>query len=699
MRIPRRPPMVCSQLLALLLSLLLAACVDANGEVIPFGFFMDGPDPVVGRCHGLGGRVVMRRVLANPDYLQNLCLFPDGEVCEWSEIVEGICDHEASSLQTGTPPAIMSEIPAPVFPQSTPVYTPFTLATLISQAPLIVIGAVGPAERFFTFAGYAEDGSLIPPGESGSPPGIPATDFQLIVEQTLRGDGRVASADTVILRAVPLNQAELETLEALGLGFEGKRALYLLRANPDGESYGLPLGSFSVMEIENGVLYPDDGGRSPLYTEAFSGPVTLDEFIAAVRDVESGKPEVAETVPVDPWSTPRALAPEFTAPEATPAATLIVPGFASGVPVPATVDALIEKAPLIVIGQIDSVYRYLSFAGYADDGTLIAPGEGGATPAMPATDFRLVVEQVLRGDGGMARNEPVILRVAPLSESDLSTMMILGYGFRGVRTVFLLTPNPDGETYGFALNPYSKLKIEGDYLVPEDGSGVPLQFPGDAQPITLQEFVSAVQNASGLPSSSTPVADPLIGPLPTPAAAPDAPSPLAPGGAVSAPVPTSLAAFIQGAPLIFVGQVGPVERHFDFAGYATDGSLAVPGENGAPPALPATDFRLVVEQPLRDDGRISGGEPILLRMAPLSETDVQALDRLGLGLEGKRYLFVLQRNPDGQSYGPGYGPLSLLTIDGDRLLLSDGASTPLHFPGDAEPVTLEEFVAAVQGQE
>lgn len=157
--------------------------------------------------------------------------------------------------------------------------------------------------------------------------------------------------------------------------------------------------------------------------------------------------------------------------------------------------------------------------------------------------------------------------------------------------------------------------------------------------------------------------------------------------------PNSLDEMVSHTELIFVGTVGSVERYLDFAGYGEDGLPQKAGEASGPPSMPTTDFRLEVEKVLRDDGRVASGEPIILRMVGLGQHDNEGLEKMGKGFVGQRYVFMLGANPDGSSYGPYYGAMSLLIIDGDILRSSDGLGTPLQFSGDAGPVTLEALIA------
>jgi hypothetical protein len=145
---------------------------------------------------------------------------------------------------------------------------------------------------------------------------------------------------------------------------------------------------------------------------------------------------------------------------------------------PPSLQILIENAPLILIGEVGQVERYTGKLGYGEDGQIVTPTPGTdlAPPSVvrmyPATDFRIEVEQVLRDDGTIAADKPVILRVLGHVTEELKQSTQEGLypvTYTGDHYLFLLTPYPDGQTYGFYYGPWSRLIIDGDIiLVPKN---------------------------------------------------------------------------------------------------------------------------------------------------------------------------------------------------------------------------------------
>jgi hypothetical protein len=114
--------------------------------------------------------------------------------------------------------------------------------------------------------------------------------------------------------------------------------------------------------------------------------------------------------------------------------------------------------------------------------------------------------------------------------------------------------------------------------------------------------------------------------------------------------------------------------------------------------IPVTDFRLTVEEVLRDDGTIASGEPIILRAWGFSTQETHEATKdseYPLSYTGDRHLFLLGRNPDG-TYGISYGTWSRLIIDGESLRISNGKGDPLRFKENDKAITLEEFRAAIR---
>lgn len=178
----------------------------------------------------------------------------------------------------------------------------------------------------------------------------------------------------------------------------------------------------------------------------------------------------------------------------------IVLSMAIALQTPKTLDELVKVAPLIVIGEIGAVQQYTFTDVYEGAGKMragIDPASAGGLdllpllmPNLPVTDFQIEVEEVLRGDGTVVADEPVILRMAGHVTKDLAQeTQITDYPFSytGDRYLFLLSPYPDGQTYGFYYGPWSRLIIDGDILRVSSGKQQPLQFGEDA-PVTLEEL-------------------------------------------------------------------------------------------------------------------------------------------------------------------------------------------------------------------
>lgn len=172
---------------------------------------------------------------------------------------------------------------------------------------------------------------------------------------------------------------------------------------------------------------------------------------------------------------------------------------------------------------------------------------------------------------------------------------------------------------------------------------------------------------------------------------------------VLVPPPQSLAELVDKAPLIFIGEVGPVEQYLSFGGYAWDGRLQAKPTDATDTqltGLPVTDLRLHAEKVIRDDGKIARGDPIIVRMLGFATAEYKQMSQAGefpLSYTGDRHLFVLTPNPDG-SYGFYYGPWSRLIVEEDILRVSNGEQQLVQFGERDAPVTLDEFIKAVNGE-
>jgi hypothetical protein len=164
-------------------------------------------------------------------------------------------------------------------------------------------------------------------------------------------------------------------------------------------------------------------------------------------------------------------------------------------------DEIVDKAPLILIGEVGPVVQYLDFAVYGEDGQLLkerpTDADGNPQGDIPATDFLLQVEEVIRDDGRIARGEPIILRMGGHITEELKQLTQateFPFSYTGDRHLFLLVPTPDGQAYGFYYGPWSRLTIDGEVLRMSNGEQQPLQFKDSAGPVTLEEFMKMVRS-------------------------------------------------------------------------------------------------------------------------------------------------------------------------------------------------------------
>jgi len=263
---------------SLLLSLALAAC----------GF--DAPPPADPLCREWGGRIEHRPLMDGTSAATEYCVFADGTECHIRQLYYGTCTPPGASVP-------LSPVPTPIGGFGSPVGSGFdytgpapSLDALIDRAPLIFIGTVGPVEQYLEVYGYyGEDGQLEFPGtddQGTALPGWPVTDFILQVEEVIRDDGTIARGEPIILRVVGHATEELKQASQEGeypATFTGDRYLFLLSPYPDGQSYGFYYGPWSRLIIDGEMLRVSNGKQQPLQFWDKSRPVTLEEFIQAVK--------------------------------------------------------------------------------------------------------------------------------------------------------------------------------------------------------------------------------------------------------------------------------------------------------------------------------------------------------------------------------------------------------------------------------
>lgn len=359
---------------------------------------------------------------------------------------------------------------------------PASIQALVDMTPLIVVATVGPVMKYWGSCGYVDGARK---DCYMGPAGLPVTDFALEVEQVIRDDGRVARGEMILISEMGYVTDFLHGLTMLSgfpTSFTGDRYLYLLLPNPDNRTYGY-YGPYGRLIIDSETLRLSIGLQPPLQF-GDDAPVTLAKLIqvaqgnaykpqpvipAAGRAAQSALPVYDPLVSIDPNAPGR---------------------------YPTSLQQLIDFAPLIFIGSVYKVEREFDFAGYGAGGELLAAGAPDAQAPQPTVDLWLTVEQALRDDGRIARDEPILLRKVGTNRylfDWYTEKWQQRVGETPLRFVFLLTPNPDGETYHLAFNPWSQLIVDGDTLRLANDAQPPLQIVGAAEPTTLQQLLRAIE--------------------------------------------------------------------------------------------------------------------------------------------------------------------------------------------------------------
>lgn len=283
-----------------------------------------GQDDFAILCRGEGGDVEFRRPpVAQAD---RYCVFPDGTTCAESRDSEQKCVWKSTIIDsvdpfdlfwfqlnsrarsplpsplpvpTSTPSAAESPLPQPQVQYNPPVTSflraPKSLDALLHRAPLIIIGAVGPVERYTEFVpiGHSQptvdaDGNIVPslPVINQLMPGAAMTEFRLVVDEVLRDDGTLAADKPIILRSTGHITADIAASSAgpVPPSFTGQPYLFLLTPYPDGQAYTFYYTTWSRLIIgDDDVLYRSNGERDPLILDENAGPVTLESFKRALE--------------------------------------------------------------------------------------------------------------------------------------------------------------------------------------------------------------------------------------------------------------------------------------------------------------------------------------------------------------------------------------------------------------------------------
>ena len=125
------------------------------------------------------------------------------------------------------------------------------------------------------------------------------------------------------------------------------------------------------------------------------------------------------------------------------------------------------------------------------------------------------------------------------------------------------------------------------------------------------------------------------------------------------------------------------------AGKTCKAELIVPPPH---PAHPHVDYLIYVERVILDDGTISGGKPLLMRVGGRwqSKSFHPAFERMPA--PGDRRLFALTREPDGKIHGI-RSLWDQFVIDGERVTYLDKLRSPACLNGKINP---EDFIEALE---
>lgn len=169
-----------------------------------------------------------------------------------------------------------------------------------------------------------------------------------------------------------------------------------------------------------------------------------------------------------------------------------------GFPVPASVEELTQQAQVIVVGRIGPMVQQGTFAGYDNAGSLLAPTNRQAQGVPSAfVDYEVRVERVLKDDGTLKRQAPLILRMpgnrtTPIDPDDEYPMSA-----PGDQHLLFLSQNPDRTTYGLYFGAWSRISIDRTVATASNGQRTPVRFGG--QTWSPSAFMAEVMRASHAP--------------------------------------------------------------------------------------------------------------------------------------------------------------------------------------------------------
>lgn len=165
------------------------------------------------------------------------------------------------------------------------------------------------------------------------------------------------------------------------------------------------------------------------------------------------------------------------------------------VPAPKTIEKLVSKADLVIVGTVGDLIQEGSFMGYDDKGNLLKAKDKNLPPEAEGAffDFEIKVEDVILDDGTIKAGKPVILRTyfkRPTAEID-PTLEYPGV-YPGDHYLFLLTRNPDKQTHTLYYASASRLLIDGPEVMMSDGARTAPPFAKKVKP---NDFIKQLKEA------------------------------------------------------------------------------------------------------------------------------------------------------------------------------------------------------------
>lgn len=212
--------------------------------------------------------------------------------CAWLRVfVVIVVAAGLSTLSACAPVATNRGVQVPASGPRTPaslekgVLPPGSMEELVAKADVIVIGRVGAIVSQTREGPYNANALPQDPRDVPPLPSLPFTYYKIEVEEVIMDDGTLAAGRPLILRVYGhVNREEGQDLAARWpMPRPGERRLFVLRRNPDSQSYG-PWGGWGLLRIDGDVVTFSDRERTPVqFTERRTPREFLAELKRAVR--------------------------------------------------------------------------------------------------------------------------------------------------------------------------------------------------------------------------------------------------------------------------------------------------------------------------------------------------------------------------------------------------------------------------------